>query len=183
MQSEFLTHTLISRASRALEDLLQNQIINPTVFARAQLDLDRFRAELQQQTLKLRNLKFRDVLERVPLFATLGERELAQVEAFSRRHKLRSGSVLFRQGEAGNSLYVVLSGILEVNGPTIQHPRVFAGSFLGELSLLFQVPRTATVTALVDCDLVEIESLLFRQLQALSPPFQQHVDQIARQRK
>ena len=74
---------------------------------------------------------------------------------------------------------MILSGILEISGRDTNNPRLFAGSFLGELSLLFKIPRTATVTALVECDLVEIESLLFHQLQALCRPFQQHVSRIS----
>lgn len=183
VQSDYLAHTLVSRAARALQALLESNIINPTVFAHAHQDLERFRTQISQETQSLRNLNFLEALKRVPLFATLEERELAQVEAFSKRRHLPAGQVLFRQGDPGNSLFVILSGILEVTGLETENPRLFAGSFLGELSLLFRIPRSATVTALVDCDLVEVESLLFHQLQALSKPFQQHVIQIANARQ
>ncbi len=183
VQSDFLAHTLGASAERALLDLLESKIINATVYARASLDLTRFRQEIVDDTRHLRNLTFRDVLARIPLFATLSERELAQVESFSRRHAVKAGTVLFREGEPGNSFFVILSGILEVQSPAESgSPRMFAGSFLGELSLLFETPRTATVMALVDCDVVEIERLLFSQLQALSPPFREHVRKIAQER-
>lgn len=183
VQSDYLAHTLVSRAARALQDLLESNIINPTVYARAHQDLEQFRQQVSEETRKLRNLEFAEVLKRVPLFATLGERELAQVEAFSKRRHLAAGQALFQKGDPGNSLFVILSGILDVSGLDAEQQRLFAGSFLGELSLLFRVPRSATVTALVDCDLVEVESLLFHQLQALCLPFKQHVSQIAAARR
>lgn len=183
VQSDFLVNTLCAGADRALQSLLESKIINATVYARAHQDLSRFHREIRQETEHLRRLTFRDVLERVPLFATLSERELAQVEAWSRRHALKAGTVLFQTGEPGNSFFVILSGILEVHRPGQGAvPRMFAGSFFGELSLLFEVPRTATVTAVVDSDVVEIERLLFNQLQALSRPFQEHVRKIAVER-
>ena len=183
VQSDFLVQTVTSSAKHALEELLEGQIINPTVFAQAAEDLRRFRQEVEQETCHLRNLTFRAVLERVPLFATLGSEELQMVEEHARRLHLQRDNVLCREGESGDSLFVILSGVVEV-ASTVQSgsPRLFAGSFLGELSLLFEVPRTATATALMDTDVVVIERPLFQHLQNISPEFQQHVCEIARVR-
>ena len=184
VQSDFLAQTVTSSAEHALQHLLESKIINPTVYARASQDLSRFRTQVETETQHLRNLTFRGVLERVPLFARLTAEELAQVEEHSRRQHLEAGTVLFREGDAGDSLFVILSGIVKVDSSCQQSraPRLFAGSFLGELSLLFEVPRTATVTALVDTDVVEIELPLFHHLQNLSKAFQEHVCRIAKER-
>lgn len=181
VQSSFVAHTLAATAGHALAHLRDSGVINPTVFVRASEDLGRLEGELLAEAESLRNPSFRQLLERVRLFAQLPEFALAQVEAWAKRQALAAGTALFQKGDEGNSFYVILHGVLEVRGEE-EAPRLFAGSFFGEISLLFDVPRTATVTALVDSEVVEIEKLLFHQILALCPEFRVNVSKVAAQR-
>src|SRR5262249_48047653 len=92
------------------------------------------------------------------------------------------GDVVFRLGDPGDSFYVVLSGILELREGAPQARRMFAGSFFGELSLLFGLQRTVTVVAAIDSELVEIAHDLFHQIMEASPEFKANVRQMAVQR-
>ncbi|HUH92847.1 MAG TPA: cyclic nucleotide-binding domain-containing protein [Casimicrobiaceae bacterium] len=90
------------------------------------------------------------------------------------RH-LRAGHVLFRAGDPGDALYIVARGRVEVlqRAPGSSGEERIAelgeGKAFGEMALLSGAPRTATVQAVVDTDLLKIEKERFDQLQASDP--------------
>ncbi|HEY5143123.1 MAG TPA: cyclic nucleotide-binding domain-containing protein [Solirubrobacteraceae bacterium] len=86
------------------------------------------------------------MLRRLALFAPV---PLATVENLSRRVErlpVAGGDVLFRAGDDGDRFYVVASGELLVTRDGIEISRAAPGGFVGEIALLRDVPRTATVT-------------------------------------
>ena len=93
-----------------------------------------------------------DLVDRVPMFAPLSiaakERIAADLVPFS----VSPGEVVIRAGDVGDRFYIVGDGELEIDAGEL---RVAArkGDYLGEIALLRDVPRTATVTALVDSKL------------------------------
>jgi CPA1 family monovalent cation:H+ antiporter len=178
VQSTYLAHTLNASVRRSLDELLSTEVINSTIFARACSDLQKFQAELLEASGRLLRLSYREILQRVPLFAALPEPMVTQIESWSKRRSLAAGEVLFEEGQQGDSFFVLLNGILEAQGGA----RIFAGSFFGELSLLYRVPRSVTVTAVLDCELVEIEKLLFEQVLTLSPEFRRNVETVGAER-
>jgi CRP-like cAMP-binding protein len=80
--------------------------------------------------------------------------------AESERHA--AGEVIFSAGEPGEVFYVVRAGTVELslNGRPIEE--VGPGGIFGELALIDRVPRSATATAVTDCDLVPIDERRFR---------------------
>ncbi|MCC7168210.1 MAG: cyclic nucleotide-binding domain-containing protein [Rhodospirillales bacterium] len=78
----------------------------------------------------------------------------------------RAGHVLFEQGQVGDRAYIVRKGLLEVSrkvrGRKIVFGTVGPGEIVGEMALIDDQPRMATVTALDDCDLVAVERAHFR---------------------
>jgi CRP/FNR family transcriptional regulator, cyclic AMP receptor protein len=86
-------------------------------------------------------------LKRAPLFADLSRKELVQLARLSDDVEVPAGRVLCKEGAPGREFFVLVEGEVDVvkNGRRVA--ALGAGDFVGEISLLEQTPRTATVTA------------------------------------
>jgi CRP/FNR family cyclic AMP-dependent transcriptional regulator len=87
-----------------------------------------------------------DLLASVSLFNGLGRRELEELAQLVDEIDVPSGRILMRQGDRGDEMFVVVSGELDIDrdGRLINH--MGPGAAVGEMSLLSEGPRTATVT-------------------------------------
>jgi len=92
-----------------------------------------------------------DLIASIPIFSGMGRRELEQVAQLVDEVDVPPGRVLMRQGSAGSEMVVLVEGRVSVerNGRSIGERG--PGSVFGELSLLSEGPRTATVTAIEPC--------------------------------
>src|SRR3954466_5963191 len=88
-----------------------------------------------------------DALSRAPLFEGLTAKELAEVAKRSEDMDFPAGKVLCREGELGSEFYVIMDGEAEVTRNGRNLATQGSGSFFGEISLVEDVPRNATVTA------------------------------------
>jgi MFS family permease len=89
-----------------------------------------------------------DLLRDVPLFAPLAPPQLESVARRARWMTVEPGEVLIREGDSGDAYYVLESGELEfTQGGTLLSRTIDRGYGFGEIALLRDVPRTATVTA------------------------------------
>lgn len=118
-------------------------------------------ADAADQARLLRQEEIQAILAPLPLLAPLSARQIAELAAASDLYRYSTGEVLFRQGEAGDSLFVVRSGQARVDvdpgdgvAVTIAHRE--AGEFFGEMSLLTGEVRSATVTATTECDVAVV---------------------------
>ena len=99
-----------------------------------------------------------DLLAQMPLFSTCSRRQLSQVSAFTVADELRSGAVLTRQGASGGIAYILASGQAEVLRGGQRLALLGPGDVVGELSLLDGKPRSATVKAVTDLEVLEIDA-------------------------
>jgi len=111
------------------------------------------------------------VLASVDLFAAMPpelRREVAQSAASA---VYGSGETIVRQGDAGQSMFVIASGAVSIVLEPARNEvaRTPAGGYFGEMSLLTGAPRTATVLAVGDVHTIEIGVDLFRRLAAAQP--------------
>lgn len=88
-----------------------------------------------------------EALKRAPLFEGLSNKELTEVAMRTEDLDFPAGKVLCREGETGSEFYVVMEGEAEVTRSGQKIATHTAGGFFGEVSLVEDVPRTATVTA------------------------------------
>ena len=99
-------------------------------------------------------------LPKIPLFSSLPSADLLHVIQRMKLHELEDGQVVVKEGERGGSLYVVVDGEVGVTVGAGVHRRDLArlrtGAFFGELGLLTDDPRSATVTAIEPTRLLEI---------------------------
>jgi small-conductance mechanosensitive channel len=105
----------------------------------------------------------------------------------TRRLRYRAGEVLFRQGDPGGACFIVMSGRLrgEVRREGVAEAAVFesaAGALVGEMSLVTGLPRTATLTAVDECELLEIDAAAFGALLAVDPGLPDRVTQLVTER-
>ena len=86
-------------------------------------------------------------LRELPAFATLGSDDLSEVLAHGAWRNVAPGVAIIRQGEEGDAFYAIRSGRVDVltDGELVQ--TLGPGSYVGEIALLTDVPRTATVVA------------------------------------
>jgi predicted acylesterase/phospholipase RssA len=115
-----------------------------------------------------------DLLGSVPIFAGLTKALRVEIASASSTVQLPAGSWLFRQDDSADSLYVVLSGRLEVivETPRRQVVRVLGrGAAVGELALVTESTRSASVLARRDTGLLELTRTQFGELLAGEPEF------------
>jgi CRP-like cAMP-binding protein len=86
-----------------------------------------------------------DALRRVPLFEGLSRRQLVQLARVSEDLEVPAGEVLCKEGQLGREFFVIIDGEVEVTKDGKRLAVRGGGEFFGEIALLQQVPRTATV--------------------------------------
>ena len=102
-----------------------------------------------------------DVLRRSPLLAPLPGPSLETLARQSRPLEVPAGGTVLVEGDAGHSYFVVASGEVEVHRGADVLRRLGPGSGFGEIALLLDTPRTASVTAVVPTSLVEVDRTTF----------------------
>jgi CRP-like cAMP-binding protein len=110
-----------------------------------------------------------NVLAEVPLFASLSARHLRHVAGLAKIRRFHDGASLMRAGDAGDAMYVLLDGHATVRVPRAGAIGLEMGAFVGELALLDDGPRTATVVADGPVVALSITRAGFRKLLRTEP--------------
>lgn len=100
---------------------------------------------------------------RVPLFAGLDAAHISEITRLLRPHTVPPRQTIVRFGEAADAMFIIMDGEVEVE-ITPQPVRLGKGQIFGEIGLLHDVSRTATVTSVTECRLLSLEATDFRRL-------------------
>jgi signal transduction histidine kinase len=114
-----------------------------------------------------------DELRKIPLFADLSGEDLERLYQMAETVSIPVGQLVLREGDQGDSLFVVLTGELEVTKRQGNQDVLLAlykpGQFFGEMALLEQAPRSASVRTLQESRLLVINQVAFQTLLSCSP--------------
>jgi CRP-like cAMP-binding protein len=123
----------------------------------------------------------------VPIFSDLSREAFLELTRGMVLHRVPEGEAVIREGEAGNSFYVVASGRLAVSrlddgGRSVVLARLGEGDFFGEMALLSGAVRSATVTAEADGEVLELPADVLLQIARRHPHLAHSLRRFYRQR-
>ncbi|KAL6050502.1 cAMP-dependent protein kinase type I-alpha regulatory subunit [Balamuthia mandrillaris] len=120
-----------------------------------------YRRILMGATIRKRKL-YESFLEKVPILAPLSKYERLTVADALEPALFKDGEVIVHQGAEGDTFYIIVEGEVKVlqkqeNGEAAEIARLHSSSYFGEISLLTNRPRAATVVAVGDCKCVKMD--------------------------
>jgi CRP/FNR family transcriptional regulator, cyclic AMP receptor protein len=125
--------------------------------------------------VRLRKDAKAELLRRAPLFAQCSKRELSAIGGIADEIDLKEGTELTRQGGPGREFFVLIEGTADVvkNGRKVNSLKT--GDFFGEIALVHNAPRTATVKATSPVRALVVTERNFRRLLDQQPDIQRKV--------
>ena len=143
------------------------EALKPAVEGRASARVQRINESMNSDAL--------DLLRQVHLFSRLDEESLQSLAARVRRRHFPAGEALFHEGDAGNTLYVIISGCVSIQrmtgtGEVFYIAERGKGEPFGEMALIDGKPRMADAVTAEPCVLLMLEQSDFHDCLARNPP-------------
>jgi CRP/FNR family cyclic AMP-dependent transcriptional regulator len=113
-----------------------------------------------------------ELLRRVPLFAGCSKKELGRLALVADEIDMGEGKVLTREGDRGREFFVLVEGVAEVRRKGRKVNTMGPGDFFGEIALVSDRPRTATVTLRSPGRLLVVTDRAFAELMRSVPSIQ-----------
>lgn len=103
------------------------------------------------------------LLKNVAIFSELTDGQRDMIASEMKMTRYNTGDMIFREGDPGEELYVVINGavtvfIMDHEGKEVVLAEIRAGSYVGEMSIIDQTHRSAACRAIEDCDLLELHA-------------------------
>ena len=181
-----LQRRLLERTSLRLEDrdytaLLDQSIINADVFKSVQKGIRaRYDALGARPVLNL-GLEPEKLVAKVPFFDGLGPERIAAIAALLKPRLVLPGERIMVKGEAGDAMYFISTGAVSVD-VKLKPVRLGSGDFFGEIALLTDKSRIATVVALSYCQVLALYTKDCRKLMDVHPDLREHITRVAQER-
>jgi cAMP-dependent protein kinase regulator len=122
-------------------------------------------------------------LKDIPLFASLSDRDRRQVAQWADELEVREGERLVNQGAFAHEFFAILEGTAEVTKDGDVVRELGPGDFFGEIALLEEERRTASVTAKTPMRVVVMFGRDFRQMDSVMPDVARQVQQAIEERR
>ena len=125
--------------------------------------------EQVETKVKSEEAGYRSAIDSVDILEPLSDAERDVIARSVVRHVYAPGELIFRRGDAGDSMFIINRGRVEVQLPTsngnLQRVAVLeTGNFFGEMALLTGEPRTADINALTEVEILEVRKSAIQQL-------------------
>jgi len=117
----------------------------------------------------LRKNRKAELLRSVPLFSECSKRELGDVAELADELSVPAGTALMREGESGREFVVLVEGTVKVTRKGRKVAELGDGDFVGEIALVADVPRTATVVASSPLRMLVVSDRAFQRLLRQQP--------------
>jgi len=114
-------------------------------------------------------------LKTVPLFSTLNKRQLLEIAKHSDKVKIDAGKVIAREGEKGTDFFMIIAGKVQVKKGRKIIRNLKGGEYFGEISLIDGEPRTASVIAETDINILLVHHKSFDHLIETVPGLQKKI--------
>ncbi|HVO17211.1 MAG TPA: ion transporter [Alphaproteobacteria bacterium] len=121
------------------------------------------------------------LVAKVPLFAKLDAVRIAGIAGLLKPQLIPEQHVIFRRGDPADGMYFILDGEVEVELEP-RPVRLGKGQFFGEIALLRDVTRTATVTTVSECQLLSLSSADFKRLVGEYPDIRERIAAVSETR-
>lgn len=110
-----------------------------------------------------------ELLKRIPLFRDCSDKELVEVGNLMQRTDFKANDVIFKAGDSGDAIYLIIKGEVEVLVPSADKDDdcwdalvvLGPGELFGEMALIEDMKRSATLRAVSDCKMWKIKKLSF----------------------
>ncbi len=114
------------------------------------------------------------LLKKIEIFSSLGPSEFQLLISLMKGHHITKGETLFHEGDEGAEMFIMLKGTIAItvtlsDGNEMTISEIHTGDFLGEMSIIEQLPRSASAVALEDTDLLSLEAAEFMKLIETAP--------------
>lgn len=147
---------------------------------------ERIRQLKQDKMSALFEIEVTEILKKVPMFQGLDQEEHDYIGGRLRSKTVPRGTEIIRQGQAGDSMFLIARGIanveIEDNGVRNHVATLYAGDFFGESALLHSAPRNATAIAATPCSLYELNRADLDKICDRFPRIREAVEDVDRER-
>jgi voltage-gated potassium channel len=126
----------------------------------------------------------RDIIEKVPLFQGASDEFIREIALQMTPVIFTPGDYVYKAGEWGRDMYFITQGTVEVvsKDGSVVYATLTDGNFFGEIALVLQQPRSASVRAVSYCDLYRLDKEMFDRVLAHYPTIAAQIEAKARER-
>lgn len=128
-----------------------------------------------------------EVLSQVSLFEPLSQSEIATLASGSKNRVYAPGELIVRRGQEGRSMFVIARGAVEIQIPSAKRSTakisIGVNDFFGEMSLLTGEPRSATVVAIEETEVLQIKKETLKPLFEANPDLMRSIGEIIAERR
>lgn len=161
MQERLGRRMVLLAEAEATEQQVEQGTLPRGVAESMQTDIQHRLATLRGQEITPLKVDPTELLRKVPFFQQIPAAEFSHLAQRMRAHTFAADEVIIRQGESGDSLFLIARGVIHISqrdehGEDTSLGTLMAGDFFGEMALLFHERRNATLSAVTPCSLYEL---------------------------